>query len=335
MVCFHANADVHFDYIVSTGTVGSNVAHQIDSFFTEFDGTHFFMMLSAFLLYRDLSGDNIKGKMHRRIKSLLIPWIVWNIIGMISYHDFDKGIGYLIRYFLTSRFCGQLWFVEALLIFLLFIPVFIRVFKIKFIREAILLAVFIIVYYLMPVLREAAFFPSELSRWEVIRVLEHVPTYCLGVYLGLNYAEFVMSEEYNNKHRLLSLAAAAVILLLSYLIPNCIVGYFLGRMKFIALWIILRKQYFSFEPKWWMQIPFYTYAVHNFILYWEGKIIKLSGLFSEEFATSTVTEGFALAWRIGLSAIAIPIIMLSAKILIKYTPGFYKLLSGGRLPDRI
>lgn len=331
MVCYHANADVHFSNIIQRG-IGDKIAHLLNQLFTNSNGTYFFMMLSAFLLYRDLTEDNIGSKVRRRIKTLLIPWLIWNLIGMISYHDFGKGIGYLLSNFIISRFCGQLWFVEALLFFLLFIPLFRRIFRMKYVSEIVLAIVFVGGYLCVLFLRGADFFPSEISRSEVIRVIAHVPVYCLGTYLGLNHAEFVMSEEYNSSHRIASLAAACIIFILAHVLPNHFIGYTFGTLKCIGVWIIFSKKYFTFEPKWWMQISFYTYAIHNFVLYWEGKIIKMTGLFSSEFSSSTVTEGFALLWRLSLSAIAVILITISAKILIRFTPKFYELLSGGRVP---
>lgn len=333
MVCYHADAGVHFSNIIRTGVL-DHIAHQINRLFIESNGTYFFMMLSAFLLYRDLTEDSIGSKVRRRIKSLLIPWLIWNLIGMISYHDFDKGIGYLVRNFITSRFCGQLWFVEALLLLLLFIPVFRRIFKIRYVREIVLVAVFVGGYLGVLFLRSADIFPSEISRSEVIRVIAHVPAYCLGTYLGLNHAEFVMSEEYNIRNRIASVIVACIILIVPYVFSDHFIGYTFGTLKCIGVWIIFSKKYFSFEPKWWMQISFYMYAIHNFVLYWEGKIIKMSGLFSSEFSSSTVTEGFALMWRLSLSAIAVILIMISARILIRFTPKFYELLTGGRVPKK-
>ena len=132
---------------------------------------------------------------------------------------------------------------------------------------------------------------------------------------------------------MVSLVIAGVILIIPYVFTDNFIGYTFGTLKCIGVWIIFSKKYFTFEPKWWMQISFYTYAIHNFVLYWEGKIIKMLGLFSSEFGSSTVTESFALLWRLSLSAMAVILITISAKILIRFTPKFYELLSGGRVPN--
>lgn len=332
VLAYHANANVHFSNIIFTGSLWDNIAYKIDLLFSVSDGTYFFMLLSAFLLYRDLSENNIKQKILKRVRTLLIPWLLWNIIGMISYHDFDKGIAYLVSNFLTSRFCEQLWFVEALMILLLFSPLFIRIFKIKILREILLVALFVLGYMGFPFLQELHIFPSGRLQLEILRALRHVPVYCLGVYLGLNFSEAIIAEEYNKKYRKISLIIAFVILVLPYIIYIAPVNYVFGMLKSVALWIILDKKFFVFEPKWWMQISFYTYAIHNFVLHWEGKIIEISGVFAEAFTSSTVSITFALGWRLVLSVCAFVLITISAKILIKCTPKFYEMLSGGRLP---
>lgn len=334
MVAFHANADVHFDNIISNGSIADTMAGIINGIFNGFDGTHFFMVMSAFLLYRNLSEENLKDKLARRVKTLVIPWILWNLIGMVSYHDFDKGLWYLVRYFVTSRFCDQLWFVETLIVLLAFAPVFKRIFKVKYVREIVLVITFVVNYVMEPMLRETTVFPSALLRSETVRVFEHIPTYCLGVYLGLNHADCIISERYNGRYRILSLLAALAIVFLPLALPDCLITSVAGRMKFAALWIILSKKYFVFEPRWWMQISFYTYAIHNFVLYWEAKIIKVSGLFGPQFAASSVTESFAAAWRMGLAIVAILMIGISARLLMRFVPRFYELLSGGRVPDK-
>lgn len=332
LLLHHADADVFFN-IVQTESWADSVAHQINVWFKRTDGIYYFMMLSAFLLYHDLSENNVRDKFRRRIRTLVIPWAVWNLIGLISYHDFDQGIGYLLRSYFTSRFCPQIIYVEVLIILLLFIPLFRRVFKVRYVREAVLAAIYLIIYWGIPILQTADFWPSELLRSDVTRVLVYVPIYCMGVYLGLNHAEFVLSEEYNNKHRVFSLVTALLVILIPYIFQGGFIGYALGNLQFAGIWIILSKKYFTFESKWWMQISFYMYVIHNFVLYWEVKAIMLLGLFGQQFSSSMVTESFALMWRFMLSAIAVPLIIVSVKILLRFTPKFYAALSGGKMPD--
>lgn len=335
VLCYHANANVMFKDILPVDTSAGKIIGWMNHALTESSGTYFFMLLSAFLLYRDITKENAWRKVKHRIKSLLIPWIVWNAIGVLSYHPFDKGIKYIISYFLTSRFCEQLWFVQMLLIMLLFIPLLQRALKRKGIREIILISLFVMGYYHFPFMAKLSIYPSVKFQAEVLRFLNHVPIYCLGAYLGLNYSESILQEQYNQKNRVLALVFAIGVIICSYLPLNNFLYYIGFTMRPIGIWIICRKEFFKFEPLWWMQVPFYTYAIHNFILHWEEKIIRLSGLFAEEFKTSTITVEFAFAWRIVLTVTTFIAVLVSALILMKVTPKFYECLSGGRIPDRM
>lgn len=55
-------------------------------------GVCFFFMCSAFLLYYNLTEENVADKLKRRVISLLIPFILWNLIGLIYKWDFNIGV---------------------------------------------------------------------------------------------------------------------------------------------------------------------------------------------------------------------------------------------------
>ncbi len=337
MICYHANATVQFENVIVAGVWTDRILEIINQMFTGQSGTYFFMLMSAFLLYRDITPQNALQKVKRRVRTLLVPWLLWNLIGLISYHPFDRDIKSVLFDYLASRFCGQLWFVQALMLFLVFIPIFTRVFRIAVVREILLMLVFILGYLLysgaLP-LRFIAALTSEQFCREVERVLVHLPVYCLGVYLGLNMADFVISETYNAKHRKLAVLGATLMIVASYLPSLQFLQHICFMLRSAALWVICSKEIFGFEPKWWMQISFYTYAIHNFILYFLGKFVRLSGIFEDQYASQTISVGFALAWRLCMTGAAFMFVVISAAILMKYIPKFYELLSGGRMPQR-
>lgn len=334
MICYHANAQVHFANVASSDSLADCVMSAINQIFTRQAGTYFFMMLSAFLLYRDITPDNMAGKVKRRFKTLFIPWILWNLIGMAANHPFQLSGREIIGSFFMSRFCEQLWFVEALLLFLLLLPVFARVLRIRFVGEFVVASLFVAGYLGFPGIRLLPVFPFGKALNEVMRMLVHLPVYSLGAYLGLNYPEAVVREAYYGKCRLAVLAGAVLVVVFSYL-P---MGNFLGNTCFMlrpaALWVICSKSFFTSAPAWWMQLSFYMYAIHNFILYLTGKCIRLSGIFAERYASQTISVGFALLWRMGMAVVAFGLALCSAVVLMKFTPKFYELLSGGRAPGR-
>lgn len=338
MICYHANAAVQFETVVSSGSLIDSILSWINQMFTGQSGTYFFMMLSAFMLYRDLTPDNAAEKVKRRVHTLLIPWILWNLIGLISYHPFGWSIQTVLLDFMMSRFCVQLWFVQALVLFLIFIPIFTRILRVKVVRKIVVAFVFIFGYLLYTgdlSLQFFVAFTSEQFCLEIVRMLVHLPVYCLGAYLGLNHADFIMEETYNEKHQKIIVIGAIVLIIISYLPTAGFFQVICFMLRPAALWAICSKEMFTFEPKWWMQISFYTYAIHNFIIHFIGEFVRLSGIFGKQYASGTISVEFALLWRICVTGITFVLAMLSAAILIKFVPRFYEMLSGGRVPRNV
>ena len=338
MICYHANAAVQFSNVISSGSVPDQILEGINRIFTGQSGTYFFMLLSAFLLYRDITPDNAVEKVKRRMHTLLIPWLLWNLIGLISYHPFGQSIKSIFCNFVMSRYCEQLWFVQALILFLVFIPVFIKVLRIKGVREVVVVLLFGLGYLLYTGVLSIQFlsaFTSEQFCGEISRMLVHLPVYCLGAYLGLNHADYILGEAYNKKCRKAIIIGALAVIIVSYLPMAAFLQVICFMLRSAALWAICSKEMFTFEPKWWMQISFYTYAIHNFIIHFTAEFVRLSGIFEEQYSSGTISIGFALLWRICMTGIAFVLAAVSAIILMKLVPRFYELLSGGRVPRNL
>lgn len=50
----------------------------------------FFFTMTGYLFYRNISETEIKGKIMRRVKSLLIPLMAWDDIYLIGFMIFDR-----------------------------------------------------------------------------------------------------------------------------------------------------------------------------------------------------------------------------------------------------
>lgn len=338
MICYHANATVQFSNVISSGSVPDQILEGINLIFTGQSGTYFFMLLSAFLLYRDITPDNAVEKVKRRMHTLLIPWLLWNLIGLISYHPFGQSVKSIFCDFVMSRYCAQLWFVQALILFLVFIPIFIRVLRMKGVRTIVVVLLFglgCLLYTGVLSIQFLSAFTSEQFCREITRILVHLPVYCLGAYLGLNHADYIISEAYNERHRKAIAAVAVVVIVVSYLPMAAFFQVICFMLRSAALWAMCSKKMFTFEPKWWMQISFYTYAIHNFILHFTAEFVRLSGIFAEQYSSRTISIGFALLWRICMTGITFVLAAVSAAILMKFVPRFYELLSGGRVPRNL
>ena len=83
MIGYHANATVIWKNILLTDSMRDTIFSILDKILTSMGslGVTFFFIKSAFLLYYNLNRDNMKGKIIRRLKTLGIPFLIWNVLG--------------------------------------------------------------------------------------------------------------------------------------------------------------------------------------------------------------------------------------------------------------
>ncbi len=80
MICLYHNNGYSF---YDDGTLSKGVMDFIDISHNGYLANipvPLFIFLSGFLFYRNIAWDNVKDKMLSRVKSLVIPYISWNII---------------------------------------------------------------------------------------------------------------------------------------------------------------------------------------------------------------------------------------------------------------
>lgn len=96
-----------------------------------------FFCISAFLLFRNIDTKNYKEKIKRRIKTLIIPYFIWNIIYYIFFHTISLlskiniNIGnysdsFSLYDLIQSIFLGKYnlvsWYLRCLIIYSVIIP---------------------------------------------------------------------------------------------------------------------------------------------------------------------------------------------------------------------
>lgn len=77
------NAELFLGYQAATGMVYV-LEHRIGEWFGQIAVPGFFV-ISGYQFYRDFDWGKLKGKWQRRVKSLLVPYIVWNFLYYLSY----------------------------------------------------------------------------------------------------------------------------------------------------------------------------------------------------------------------------------------------------------
>lgn len=93
-----------------------------------------FFMISGYLFFRTYSPSKAKMKIVSRMRTLLIPYLIWNTLyalfiigltrlGLIHNSTIDGDIGGILLQLINAEF-SPLWFVKYLMVFSLIAPFF-------------------------------------------------------------------------------------------------------------------------------------------------------------------------------------------------------------------
>ena len=233
-----------------------------------------FFFVSAILFYRTCtSADDIKRKLKRRIKSLLVPYLLWNAIFVAVYFILPRipaigehlNMGIAIKTWrdvfvgiVDSRFT-PLWFVKQLMFYTALSPLIFIVVRNKYIFSAIYVA-----SAAVSLAGDSTIYDS-FFRW--------LPMYLIGAFIGYHKIELKRSIA------LVAIAITAFIALYGLILADYYKYLTLFRILTpILLWYItdwVAKDIISnkFKPKKWMMHTFFIYCTHHFCL---NVVIKLA-----------------------------------------------------------
>lgn len=158
-------------------------------------GVPMFFFISAMLFYKSISAmSKIKDKLRNRIRSLVIPYILWNIIfvgiywamthisfiaSMMNMPPVPSDVAGILLSIINSKYT-VLWFVKDLIVFCLMSPIFYVMLKSKVIMiVGILGLVFLNMSYSM----------------EYESIWHWLPVYLLGAYVGYNKLYMITPPE--------------------------------------------------------------------------------------------------------------------------------------------
>lgn len=292
-----------------------------------------FFFMSSLLFYRGCEYADLKRKLHSRIYSLLIPYLLWNTIFVLIYFSITRipiieenmHMGKILSnpymFFIAimdSRFT-PLWFVRDLMCFCVFSPL------ILFVIKRIWLAIIVLAFSIF-VTCHWCFSHQNVITW--------IPVYLLGAIVGryLTYKEnedegatsrfFVKSVKLRNVVSIVLCVGFVVLYLMS--VADAKYLYIFRLLSPIILWVLLDFVLFDyiktrFTRKRWMNYTFFIYCTHYFILNVLQKIVS----FYVEPTTTALNIVFVLS-----PIITIIILTYSADFLSRFT--IYKYLSGKR-----
>lgn len=317
------NAELFLGYQAATGTVYV-LEHQIGDWFGQIAVPGFFM-ISGYQFYRDFDRGKLKGKWQRRVKSLLVPYIVWNFLYYLSYviasripavgDVVGKGVvefslAAMVDAVVAHTYNNVFWYLYQLLWLVVLAPVLYPLLKRRW-SSLLLLAFF----------------------WTLVRVNPNsfpvnpdaLIYYGSGAMIALHCREAAEGAE-NGKRLavgLLSLAAAAVIYYIGLWRAHT-PSFVLCRLcAVVGLWLVLPGKHLP-AAKDFMKHNFFLYAVHF-------AFVRLINKGAAMLMAQAVPEWYGpFGLFLVMPLLVLLISTMIGKVLRRYVPGLWNLLTGGR-----
>lgn len=321
IVCYHLNPTFDYQHIIHPGTIIDHVSYYLNAMINSLGNTavSFFFLSSGYLLYRNLSSKNFSEKLNRRIYTLLIPLVLWNVIGLMHLLVFgggtEDGFWVILLKIATSQYDGPLWFVLQLMILFLLSPFLKWCFQ-KSILGLILLGIL----FFVPLITNSIW-----SNW-LSRSIGYLPIYLTGAYLGLHVDRVIQQEHFRTPWLLV---LSLLLLILSLFESDHMALQFLKQFQILFIWILIPKK--QVRLNWCHEIAFFIYAIHCFVI---GIFMRLLHRFIID-ETIEVSTTYVLLSRLLFTAASILLIYFAAWSLIRWFPKIYNVLTGSRMPEQI
>lgn len=289
----------------------------------------YFFMISGYHFYYGISKEKIRGKLHRRIKTLVLPYLIAVCLSIFYYFMISVVPGLMERLgmpliswtpelivcqFLNPTFDYPLWFANYLILFSYFSPVLFWVYNKR--RLSYIVLVLLIGTNVFSLVNNSYY------NW--------LSVYYLGGFIGFNTKEFTngLSMSKNNKSQWLVYVGLFAITIMMVIEEVFNFSNFASRVYMyfspFILWEIvgrkIRRDYKSIKIRWWMSITFFVYSYHVFILPVITKIIKMI------LPSNPIT---AILSFVVSPLLTYGILIVAAKIL-KLKPMLWNLINGGR-----
>lgn len=275
----------------------------------------YFFVISGFLFFRNFDMKMLAAKYKSRCKSILVPYLVWNILYylffvcitrlplisglMNSGGETELGIAAFVSYIWDGYY--TLWFLRILIWMIILTPVlYVLLKKRKYYWPELVLLILILISL------DKTFVPHNVVN----------AYYIIGAYLGMNFSS--LPDKTDKRVA----AAAAVVFIGLLALGGIFAGNILYNCLFIASsWQALDLFQFRKEVIWWMKCTFFFYCAHDMLLASIKKVILT--VFGK-------TPTMALTAYIASPALTLVILIGAAWILRRFAKPVWKVLSGGR-----
>lgn len=301
-----------------------------------------FFMLSGYLFMKGIPSDSaaaeketVRGKLKRRVNTLVIPYLLWNAIYFVIYLVTGRAqIGEIFEAVFLYRCNPVFWYMFQLILITVLAPVIYYIMKKGRAAALILLAAIFtlaVLYAKLPFhyCNEDALFYYSVGAYLMLRGrIATSPASGRVAACCTRSPEKAMRRVPPARHFVISAAVTAVFLLVREVLPADLrniseVGYrAAGAPAVYFLVDLVYEKKGGIEVRPWMKVNFFVYATHYMIIRIIWALETAAGLNGNQTAnviTYLVMPAICIGTAYGLSV-----------IMKKYVPKVYSVLTGGR-----
>lgn len=285
--------------------------------------TPLFFFVSALLFLKGCTFNDLERKYASRIHSLLIPYVLWNVIFVVIFwflahvpaFSSKMHIGSILNtpkeiiIAIFNSYHTDLWFIRNLMFYTLIVPVFLCLFKNKQVSSLILVLLLCVAVYIEPEYK-------SLLRW--------LPIYYMGAMCGYYWDNHTIGTFIHGKHSKFFTFISLLILFGLYLLSlwknnDLYIIYTSPLLIWFIVDGLLYKTIQNLKLKKWMSYMFFIFCTHHFVL---NVLQKIVVLYCEP-------NSIVIFLTYIFSSIVCVLILIKVADLISHYK-FYKILTGGR-----
>ena len=287
----------------------------------------YFFMTTGFLLFYKLNKDTYRRKIVKRVSTLLIPYICWQVLTIIyfSLHGAHWDINALIStIFLFDCWPpdGALWYIYAVFFLAIFLtPILLTIFKNKKMGYLFVIS-FSILLLTFDFIR-----PSFLSHGYIPNLYTYLPSYLFGSFFGF----FCPEEERGRDHLPYFVWPAFLVIFLNNKWDYILLNYILRILPVFLLYylpipsVLLDKESTVTKIALHLSnVSFLVYALHQPLM---GKFISFAVPIFDQIPIAIVGN---LLIRISCVLYFVLLALLIHLIMKMFAPKLLQALTGGR-----
>lgn len=263
----------------------------------------YFFFISAYLLFREYEMKDYPTKIKKRITSLLVPYLSWQVIITIidvlqKQYIFDLS-DILARTFLVEKFPqdGPLWYVLAIFFLAVISPFFLLVLKEKKQGWIGVVLITVIIYFLYRVPFQIV--KDFLGFGVIDNILSYLPCYLVGAFYG-KYEKEIDLQKF--MQYILSIICIAFVL--EGFISNIFVNVVKNMLPILVFYLIPPIKNFKMRKVY--NLTFLIYAIHQPLMndLWDGFLSEFCINYRPSIFIYNVVSRFSiLALTIGVAAV--------------------------------